>query len=132
MVFSKRFSLCMAMLNNFNMRVKCIFLGSLLLISCESPVSSQAISDYDQLCQIYREVVSRPVELRMKEAALVQRVQSELPDFFNKNFTYIVKADADQRYRFIKRLADEKLKRVWTCDVMKSYYDTEFAMPAQN
>ena len=103
-----------------------------LLISCESSDSSHAASKYDQLCQIYQEVVSRPVELRMKEATLVKRVQNELPDFFNKDFVYIFQADADQRYPFIKRLAEEELKSEWTCEVMRSYYDNEFYKPTKN
>ncbi|HED17842.1 MAG TPA: hypothetical protein ENI64_13640 [Gammaproteobacteria bacterium] len=108
------------------------FFISILLISCESSASGKAVSKYDQLCQIYKEVVSMPVELRVKEGTLVQRVQNELPDFFNKNYTYIARADADQRYPFIKKLAEEELKSKWSCEVMQSYYDNEFSRPAKN
>ncbi len=78
------------------------FFISSFLISCESSASGKVVSTYDQLCQIYKEVVSRPVELSEKEGTLVQRVQNELPDFFNKYFAHIFITDADQRYSIIK------------------------------
>jgi len=105
------------------------FFISTLLISCESSASGKAVSKYDQLCQIYKEVVSRPVELRVKEGTLVQRVQNELPDFFNRYFVHIFQTDADQRYSIIKKLAEAELKSEWSCKVMKSYYDNEFTRP---
>jgi len=108
------------------------FFSISLLISCESSASGKTASTYSQLCQIYKEVVSSPVELRVKEGTLVQRVQNELPDFFKKNYTYIARADADQRYPFIKKLAEAELKSEWSCKVMKSYYDNEFARPVKN
>jgi len=117
---------------NIISRVMFIFLIGFLLISCESPITSKATSSYDKLCLIYQEVVTRSIDLSTKEGTLVQRVQSELPDFFNKNFVHIFKADADQRYGFIKKLAEEELKREWTCAVMKSYYDNEFYKPTKH
>jgi len=114
------------------LRVLFAFLVGFLLISCESTASSDVVSQYERLCTIYEEVVARPVELGMKEASLVQRVQNELPEFYKKYYTHIATADADQRYTIITKLAEQETKSRWSCKVMESYYKKEFNIPTNN
>lgn len=98
----------------------------LFVVSCNGSPASQSHTDYDKLCQIYEGVVKQPIEVRMKEVKLLERVQKELPDFFNDNFVHITKAKPSMRYQFIKQLAEEETKGKWDCEVMRSYYNDAF------
>ena len=92
----------------------------------KEPPTSQSATDYDKLCQIFKDVVQEPIDLRMKEVKILERVQKELPDFFNANFVHITKAKPDMRYQFIKQLAEQETKKPWDCETIKSYYANEF------
>jgi len=114
----------MITIQNIIMRVLFLSTLSFLMISCQDTNHNPAT--YNKLCQIYKEVVSQPVDLGIKEAKIVERVQKEFPNFFNDNFYYISTADPDRRYALIKRLAEEVSKNEWKCEIMKSYYENEF------
>jgi len=108
----------------YNLTLAILLLGFLFFsVSCKS--SPQA-TDYDKLCKIYEDIVPQPIDLSTKEMKIVERVQAELPNFFNTNFVHIEKARADKRYPFIKQLAEEETKKKWDCEVMRSYYANEF------
>jgi hypothetical protein len=103
-----------------------LFFGICFAISCNDSPTSQSATDYDKLCQIYKDVAHEPIDLRMKEVKILERVQKELPDFFNANFVHITKAKPDKRYQFIKQLAEQETKKSWNCETIKSYYANEF------
>jgi hypothetical protein len=95
-------------------------------VACNGSSKTEEITDYDKLCQIYKDVVQQPIDLSVKEMKITERVQKELPRFFKTNFVNIIKADAGQRYQFIKQLAEAETKNKWECEAIQSYYANEF------
>ncbi|KPJ94066.1 MAG: hypothetical protein AMJ53_06010 [Gammaproteobacteria bacterium SG8_11] len=95
-------------------------------VACNGSAESGGNSDYDKLCQIYKDITQQPIDLSEKEMKITERVQKELPQFFEANFVNIVKADAGQRYQFIKQLAEAETKNKWDCEAMRSYYAKAF------
>lgn len=102
-----------------------------IVISCNSNTGSLENSTFDHLCRIYEDIVLQPIDLNMKEMKITERIQKELPVFFEKNYAQLVSSDPDFRYKFIKRMADIKTKNTWKCESMRSYYANEFNKPNQ-
>lgn len=110
----------------YNLALTILLLSFLLFsVSCKSSTQTE-VTDYNKLCKIYEEIVPQSIDLSTKEMKIVERVQKELPTFFNANFVHIETADANKRYQFIKQLAEEETKKKWDCEVMRSYYANEF------
>jgi hypothetical protein len=114
--------------SKYNSLARAVFFLGLFLfaVACNGSPKTEEITDYDKLCQIYKDVVQQPIDLSVKEMKITESVQKELPGFFNANFVNIIKADAGQRYKFIKQLAEAETKSKWECEVMQSYYANEF------
>lgn len=86
-------------------------------------------TDYETLCGIYKDIISKPVDLTSKEMELTESVQSKLPQLFNQLFIHIIKANADRRYQLIKQYAKQQSKVNWECDIAHNYYSSEFGKP---
>jgi len=100
-----------------------------IVISCTNNTGPLENSTFDRLCQIYEDVVQQPIDLNMKEMKITERIQKELPAFFEKSYAQLVSSDPDFRYNFIKRMADMKTKNTWECESMRAYYANEFNNP---
>ena len=111
----------------FNIKLIVFGFGILsFVVACNNSNEARDNSTFNHLCQIYENIVKQPIALNMKEMKITESVQKELPDFFEKSFSRLVSADPDFRYKFIKRLADEKTDNTWECDSMRHYYENEF------
>ena len=107
-------------------RITTLLILAFAVTACDRSANAQGATDYDKLCQIYGDIVQQPMDLSMKEMKITEQVLKEFPSFFEKNFVHISKADPDQRYQFIKQLAEEETDKTWDCEVMRSYYANEF------
>lgn len=104
------------------------FLGCFIFsVACTGATQT----DYTKLCQIYARIVPQPLELYIKEGKIAERIQLEMPKFFKDNFVNIMLADADQRYQFIRQLAETETKTKWGCDIIRLYYANDFSKPSQ-
>lgn len=100
----------------------------LSLLYCSSISAEKLTSsvNYDELCKIYSDITSKDLDLSIKEMKITDRIQSEFPDYFQSTFTHIMRARADQRYPFIKQMAEQQLNIDWSCEPMYRYYKEDF------
>lgn len=90
-------------------------------VSCTGKTSS-----YGEMCNIYARIVNKSIPLSEKEGQIAEGIRDFFPDFFNKNFVYIMKVNADGRYAALKESIELDLKQVWECDIARHYYENEF------
>ena len=102
-----------------------LFLGIFYSFSISAEKLTASVN-YDELCKIYSEITNKDLDLSMKEMEITDRIQSEFPDYFQSTFTHIMRARADQRYSFIKQMADQQLNTDWSCEPMYRYYKEDF------
>ncbi len=116
-------------MNIFNitrlMIITCTLYSHNLLANNESNFT---VKDYSKLCNIYKYITAKPINLssKEKEMKLTQNVQDKLPVLFNKLFIHIIKADVDIRYKLIKQYAQQQNKVSWDCETARLYYTTQF------
>ncbi len=104
---------------------KIVHLSFFILILL-SLVGCRGNDDYQQLCLIYKGIVDQKIDLSTKEGMITEKISQIYPDFFNKNFIYIMEADSDKRYGYIKKIVEEETKQHWECKTIKRYYMTQF------
>ena len=105
----------------------CTFFSSGLF--AESNTNTHNESDYIELCNIYKSIVNKPLDLISKEMKLTENVQNKLPNLFNNLYVYVLNTDADSRYEFIQKFAKLRDKHNWECEIARSYYSTQFGTP---
>lgn len=76
---------------------------------------------YDGLCDIYSSIVERPISNGEKEGLLADSISEELPNFYKKNYIYILTLPLVERYAIIKRIAEEVSGEPWECAVIRDY-----------
>jgi len=81
---------------------------------------------YHELCNIYKSIVNKPIDLSSKEAQLIESVQNKLPILFNQLYVHISDSDADRRYKLLKQYAKQQNNIIWECEVARKYYATQF------
>ena len=86
-------------------------------------------SDYIELCNIYKNIVNKPIDLTSKEMKLTEDVQKRLPELFNNLYVYVLNTNADSRYEFIRKFAKLRDQHTWECEIARKYYSTEFGTP---
>jgi len=109
---------------SFWARYLCLMLIVTLTAACNGSVKTN--TNFDKLCELYKDIVPQQVDLTTKEIQLIQRVEKEFPRFYKDNFQYIVSANHDQRYDFINQISLEETKKPWNCEIARTYYATEF------
>ncbi|VAW61735.1 hypothetical protein MNBD_GAMMA08-979, partial [hydrothermal vent metagenome] len=60
-------------------------------------ISKTTNADYHELCNIYREVVNKSIDLGSKEGMLVEKTQKRLPVLFNELYKHAMYADSKDR-----------------------------------
>jgi len=83
-------------------------------------------SYYHELCNIYKSIINKPIDLPSKEMQLTESVQNKLPTLFNQLYIHIIKTDADSRYKLLKQYAEQQSNVIWECEVARKYYATQF------
>lgn len=86
-------------------------------------------TDYQKLCDIYKNIVDQPLDLTSKEMNLTDNVKNKLPKLFNDLFIHIIRTNADSRYQLIKQYAKQQNDIIWECEIARLYYTNEFAKP---
>lgn len=98
-----------------------------LMVGCQDDSTLNWPERYGRLCEIYEEYAYKSMDVGMREGRIVEKVQAEMPEYYEETFRYIVSMDSNRRYPTIKRLAEEQLGESWDCEVMRSYYETQFS-----
>ena len=83
--------------------------------------SNQTQSDYEKLCEIYKEVLSKPFSPMMVGAELGERVQKEIPNVY-VHFENIANADPQKAYQLFKNIAEKETNKAWDCKIMQDFY----------
>ncbi|VAW70729.1 hypothetical protein MNBD_GAMMA10-513 [hydrothermal vent metagenome] len=103
-----------------------LLLSSSLYADEPPPTSKTTNADYHKLCNFYKEITSKPVNMDTKEVELVVAIYDNLPDLYNELYKYIANADPEDRYSFIKKHAKYHNKLAWECEAAKQYYINDF------
>jgi hypothetical protein len=100
----------------------------LVLVSCSSDGSREANADYERLCGIYEDLARKSTDAGLKDYAIAERVESEMPLFYEEYFKDIMYMDRDKRYQTIKKLAENGLSdgESWDCKVMQDYFGGDY------
>jgi hypothetical protein len=93
----------------------------ILLTACNGVSSNQTQSDYDKLCKIYEEVLSKPFSPVMVGAEIGERVQKEIPAVYI-HFENIANADPQKAYQLFKNVVEKETQKSWDCQIMKNFY----------
>jgi len=97
------------------------------LYAGEAPTISKVTkADYLELCSIYEEITSKPVDARTKEIELVETIQRKLPDLLNEIYEFSMGAAPKDRYKLIKEHAKYRNKFTWKCEAARLYYINDF------
>jgi len=103
-----------------------LLLSSNLYAGEPPPTSKLTKANYHELCNIYKEITKKPVDLSTREGELVETIQRELPNLFNELYNFAMYADSKDRYDFIKEYAKQANKITWECEAAKLYYINDF------
>jgi len=97
------------------------------LYAGESPPTRELTkADYHKLCDFYKEITSKPVDIDTKEVELIDAIDRKLPDLFNVIYIHILNAPPKDRYNFIKEYSKKINKFTWKCEAAKQYYINDF------
>jgi len=103
-----------------------LLLSSNLYAGGSPPVSKITKADYYELCNIYKEITKKPIDMDTKEGELIDAIYSKLPDLLNEIYKHAVGADPKDRYSFIKEYARQANKITWECEAARLYYINDF------
>jgi len=102
--------------------------GFILLFSaCNASPTTQSISDFDKLCDIYKTVVDEYKDTKdpsIRRYNLALRIQTELPDITD-DYKHIISVARNERYHLFKQVAETRTKKQWDCPAIESYYSGE-------
>lgn len=95
---------------------------ALTLASCSNEAS--LLEKYDQLCQIYENTNSLGIDREGKRLEIIDRVDTQLPEFFDEQFDDILLAEPSRRYKFIQQMVESETGNSdWECPAIQTYYD---------
>ena len=92
-----------------------------VLAACNNVSSNQTQSDYDKLCKIYEDVLSKPFSPMLVGAELGERIQKEIPSVY-VHFENIANAAPKDAYKLFKNIAEKETNKAWDCKVMQDFY----------
>jgi hypothetical protein len=96
--------------------VGCFALAPLLL-ACRGKSS-----DYEQLCQIYREYSKPDLPRDIAAVKITERVEREPPTIYER-YVVIVMNPVEGRYQAFKELATSQNVSNWSCDAIRAFYE---------
>jgi hypothetical protein len=92
----------------------------------QSTPEQKANSDYDKLCKIFEDIAPKPLSPAVKGMDLAERIEKELPKFYQRDYQNIILLDRNQAYQTIKEIAESETKKPWDCQVMRDYYSGKY------
>lgn len=106
-------------------------LFTILLQSCGNLFDTTENSNYDKLCEIYQDVVKKPIAMDLKRIELYEQIENSLPVFFEKNYKYIMNSDRVERYSMIQQSAKFDGVESWECEAAKKFYSMSLVQTLQ-
>jgi len=98
----------------------------ILVVACNSSSSSQAQSDYDKLCVIFKETLHKNISSDMQEFEIVDRALKEVPNISNI-IEKISNVSPKEAYPLYKKFAERATNKPWDCQVMKDFYAGKYS-----
>jgi hypothetical protein len=95
-----------------------------LVIACSEPEFDREVSDYDRLCDLYKEVIEKTNNPAMIGMELNQRTKEEIPEV-HVHFKNISNADPKIAYKMFKEIAEKETGRNWECKEMQNFYSSD-------
>jgi len=103
-----------------------LFIGVItLIVACNKSPIAKAITDYDQLCQIYEDIAGKPISPAMRGYEISERIEKEIPSI-SEDYGHIVSSDPGKTYSLFRKSAKLATKQEWDCPVMEAYFSGEF------
>jgi len=112
-------------------RTKNVYWCSLLLsvvifiIGCSKSEQATTVSDYDKLCQIYTEVLSKGYSPAEREMMISDKIEKNIPKLYTHYKNILLTSNDVNGYDLYKKLAEKELKSRWDCPAMKGYFNVK-------
>jgi len=113
-------------LRDFSFVFRLILLASIIFFfsACNASSSEPTSSDYDKLCDIYKNVVEEFKDTNdplIREGNLAQRIQAKIPNMM-EYFGHIISVAPEERYKLFQQIAEHQTKKKWNCPAAESFY----------
>ncbi len=91
------------------------------VVNCSNK-ATQGVPDFDEICQIYKNIVNQPISDDKKYIMIVEQINKEFLVFFNKDFINVLQSDPEQRYLLLKQVSERDGIGAWKCKAIYFYY----------